>query len=300
MIQTSQGISSNKGVENIIKYVSKDNAIIFTNNIMSNPDDIDGMTQEILDNAKYLENSRGKNLIQSVTLSLPPDGITPKEQQIEILKNLIDVNEQNRDLKNHLGVIAIHNDTDHCHAHCIYSSNELFGTKRKRVDKKTFLNQQQYLENYRNNHYPNLIQTNHYSQKLEKRMKLAESRMKHLRKAITQKDQIKSKLDIAMSKTNKIDFQKYLKSQNLIVYKRGVKTVGVRDMDKKRNYRMDTLEKGLKDKYIAFEKNINLKLESELKQKASQKQILIKQKQAQERANKIQQTKPKKGRGRGI
>ncbi|RLA83278.1 MAG: hypothetical protein DRG78_04880 [Epsilonproteobacteria bacterium] len=299
MIQSNQGISSTKGVKNIVKYISKDNALLYTNNIMSQPDDIEGMTQEILDNTKPLKNSRGKNLVISVTLSLPPDGITPKEQQIQILKNLIDVNEQNRDLKNHLAVIAIHsNDTAQCHAHCVYSANEQFGTKRKRVDKKTFLKQQQALENYRNTNFPYLKKTNHYSQTLEKRISINEGRMKHLRKAITQKDQIKSKIEIAMSKTNKVDFQKYLKSQNLIIYKRG-KIVGIRDIDKKRNYRMETVNKGLQAKYIAFEKKINLKLDTQLKQKVT-KQKAIQQQKAQERANKIQQTKSNKGRGRGI
>jgi hypothetical protein len=292
-MQSNQGISSSKGVKNIVKYISKENALIYTNNIMSNNDDIDGITNEILENAKYLDNARGKNLVTSVILSLPPDGLTPKEQQIQILKNLIDINEQNRDLKNHLAVIAIHSeDTAHCHAHCVYSSNEQFGTKRKRVDKKTFLKQQQALENYRNTNYPYLQKTNHYSQTLEKRISINEGRMKHLRKAITQKDQIKSKIEIAMTKTNKVDFQKYLKSQNLVIYKRG-KTIGVRDMDKKRNYRMETVNKGLQSKYIAFEKKIDLKLDTQLKQKAT-KQKAVQQQQAQERA------KSKKGRGRGI
>ena len=126
--------------------------------------------------------------------------------------------------------------------------------------------------------------------------------MKHLRKAITQKDQIKSKIEIAMTKTNKVDFQKYLKSQNLVIYKRGKKTVGIRHMTEKRNYRLDTLEKGLKDKYLTFEKKLNLKIEVAKKQAINQKAIQTKnqQQQAQERANKIQQIKSKKGRGRGI
>lgn len=31
MIQAYQGISSTKGVKNIVKYISKDNALIYTN-----------------------------------------------------------------------------------------------------------------------------------------------------------------------------------------------------------------------------------------------------------------------------
>jgi DNA-dependent RNA polymerase auxiliary subunit epsilon len=127
-----------------------------------------------------------------------------------------------------------------------------------------------------------LPKTNHYSQVLDRRIKLAEGRMKYLRKAITKKDELKSRIQIALTKSTQQEFRKYLKENNLILYKRGAKTIGVRDIVQKRNYRLNTIEKGLRDKYVAYEKNL------------TQKQSL-KRKQ-QEQSNKKQQIQQKRGR----
>lgn len=286
MIITSQGISSSTGVKRSINYITRDGALTFTQNMLANPNNSQEMTQEILENMKYLEHSRGKNLIFSETLSMPIDHNISKEKQTEILKDLVAEHTRNRQLQNHLGVFSIHTDKNHTHVHCIYSANELLGTKRARMSKKDFLKAQQNLENYRNKNYPQLKQTNHYSKLLEKRVSLAEGRMKHLRKAITKKEIIVQKFKTAMTKKTNQEFHSYLKEKNLALYVRGKKTIGLRDLNDKRNYRLNTLEKNLKNKYVNYQKSLSKT------QAMQQKQALNKPIYKQPTLPKVQKVQP--------
>lgn len=259
MIAISQGISSTEGVKRSLRYVSRDGAITFTSNLLSQANDIDAIEQEYLDNLQYLNiNARGKNLIFSETLSLPIDVNMDRDKQIKILKELIFVHTNNRELQDHLGFFAIHNDQKHLHAHCIYSANERMGVKRHRVSKKEFLNSQRALENYRNKNYPQLKQTHHYSNKLERRIKLSESRIRHLRKTITKKEIVLRKLKKSMCKSNQAEFHASLKEQDLVLYERGKKTIGLHDLKEGRNYRLNTLQKNLTEEYLAYKKSLQV------------------------------------------
>lgn len=257
MIAISQGISNTAGVKRSLRYVSRDGAITFTKNLISQANDIDSVEQEYLENIRFLDNSRGRNLIFSETLSMPIDNNMPREAQIKVLKELTTVHTNNRQLQDHLGYFTIHDDKSHLHCHCIYSSNSYMGNKRHRVSKAEFLNSQRSLENYRNKTYPQLKPSNHYSKKLEKRIKIAEGRMKHLRKAITKKQVILDKLNIAMTKTSSADFHSSLKQQDLVLYIRGKKTIGLHDLNDKKNYRLNTLQKGMREKYLTFQKSLD-------------------------------------------
>lgn len=257
MIIQSKGIKSTSSMGARLKYISKDDALVYTRNTFSYHDDVDGLENEFIQNAKYLEGARGSNVGFSETLSMPIAENISKDEQIQALKSLVDEHIKLRGFKDHLAVIAIHADTKHTHAHCLFSSNSLFGTQRHRVSRKEFKKSQITLEEFRNSNFKNLPKTNHYSkQRLEKRINNAEGKMRFLRKAITDKQKLTSTFKHALTKTTKKEFQSYLKSKNLIVYKRGAKTIGLRDTSKKRNYRLETLEKGLRDKYLAYEKKL--------------------------------------------
>ena len=291
MINTFQGIKSAAGVSGRLKYINKPDALVYTKNMFSFADDIDGLNQEFTENAKYLEGVRGKNLAFSEILSLPQSNNVSKEEEVQALKTLVDEHIRLRGLESHLAVIAIHNDSRQTHAHCLFSSNPLFGTHRHRVSNKEFLQSQQKLEQIRNKKFPHFTPTNHYSKKLEKRIKLAEGKMKYLRGALTEKQKINATFKHALTKQTKKEFQTYLKSKNLIVYKRGAKTIGLRDLSKRKNYRLETLEKGLRAKFLGYEKTLNIK---QKKQKIIQKPKPIKKTPHQEQ----QLKKGGKGRGR--
>jgi len=291
MINTYQGIKSAAGVSGRLKYINKHDALVYTKNMFSLADDIDGLNNEFIENAKYLDGARGKNLAFSEILSLPPSNNVSKEEEVQALKNLVDEHIRLRGLENHLAVIAIHTDANQTHAHCLFSSNALFGTHRHRVSNKAFLHSQQELERIRNEKFPHFTQTNHYSKKLERRIKLAEGKMKYLRGAITQKQKLTATFKYALTKQTKKKFQTFLKSKNLIIYKRGVKTIGVRDLSKKKNYRLETLEKGLRAKYLSYEKKLNI---TQRKQQNIQKSKQVKKIPSQE----LQLKKGGQGRGR--
>lgn len=267
MIIQSKGIKSISSMGARLKYINKDDALVYTKNTFSYPEDIEGLENEFKQNAKYLEGSRGENTGFSETLSMPIAENISKDEQVQALKSLVNQHITLRGLENHLAVIAIHTDSKHTHAHCLFSSNSLFGTQRHRVSRKAFKKSQVALEEFRNTNFKNFPKTNHYSQKkLEKRIKNAEGKMRYLRKAITDKQKITSTFKHALTKTTKKEFQTYLKTKNLIVYKRGIKTIGLRDTSKKKNYRLETLEIGLRDKYLSYEKKLNSKLTKQIKQ----------------------------------
>jgi len=266
MIIQSKGIKSTSSMGARLKYINKNDALMYTKNLFSYPDDIEGLDNEFIQNAKYLEGARGKNIAYSEMISLPATQNISREDQVENLKVLVDKHLELRGLQNNLAVIAIHLDNKNVHSHILVSSNSLFGTQRNRVTKAAFKQSQISLEEFRNNNFKNLPKTNHYSkQKLEKRIKNAEGKMRFLRKAITDKQKITSTFKHALTKTTKKEFQAYLKTKNLIVYKRGVKTIGLRDTSKKKNYRLETLEKGLRDKYLSYEKKLNINFTKRIK-----------------------------------
>ena len=311
MIKISQGVSNSSSLMGRAKYFAKDTAILLTDNIMCDPNDLDGIVQEFMNNYQNIDNDRGKNIAHSITLSLPVDGTISKDQQIEILKNLIDQDVKLNKVEDNLRFIAIHNDQAHTHAHILQSSSALFAKKRNTVIKKSVFNERRkQLEVYKNYTYPQLKQTYHYQQqkKLQKKITLAESRITHMRKTLSTKQQITNKIKTALSKSNKQEFYKYLKTNSLVVYKRG-KNIGVRDLTGKgRNYRLNTLDTNLQDRYIAFEKKLNIKLQQEARVRTKQIEIDNK-KRAEEKAKKIVQEKVKNqqiqqqkkgGRGRGL
>jgi len=292
MIITSQGIKNTSSISGRLKYINKDDAFVYTKNMFSYADDIDGLTHEFIENYQYIEHARGNNVLLSETLSMPITNHVSKDEQVQALKVLVDQHIQLRGLENNLAVISIHIDAAHTHAHCLISSNSLFGTQRHRVSRKEFKTSQIQLEQYRNSNFPNLPKTNHYSQKkLDKRIKMAEGKMRYLRKAITDKQKLTSTFKHALTKQTKQEFQVFLKSKNLIVYKRGVKTIGIRDISTKKNYRLETLEKGLRDQYLVYEKKLNIKLTKQIKQTQEKEKPKPVQKKEQTIAKELQTKK---------
>ncbi|MDQ7067711.1 MAG: relaxase/mobilization nuclease domain-containing protein [Sulfurimonas sp.] len=287
MIIQSKGIKNTSSMGARLNYINKNDALVYTKHMFSYHDDIEGLENEFIQNAKYLEGARGSNIGFSETLSMPISENISKEEQVEALKVLIDEHITLRGFENHPAVIAIHTDAKHTHAHCLFSSNALFGTQRHRVSRKTFKKSQVALEEFRNKTFKHFPKTNHYSQnKLEKHIKNAEGKMRYLRKAITDKQKITSTFKHALTKTTKKEFQEYLKNKNLIVYKRGAKTIGLRDTAKKKVYRLNTLQPGLRETYLAYEKKLNIKLSKQIKQtqeKVKPKPVLKKSKQSQKK-----------------
>lgn len=242
----------------LVSYLLKDTANTFTWNMYSNKNNKQEIIREFMENAKYLKNSRGKVYLYHEVISLKSENLDNKLSQ-SILYDLASKYISLR-AKNHLVFASIHLDTNNPHIHLAISSNEVNGAKRKRLSKKEFSYIQKQIEEYKNEKYLNLENSNIYGkEKIKSKAKQNEQELKHKRKKVSQKDTIKQDLEQIFSTSHsKTNLQNSLKLKKYNLYQRG-KTIGVIFEDRK--YRLKTL--GLDSLYISTLK----KLESnELKQ----------------------------------
>lgn len=197
--------------------------------------------KEFLENAKHIQNSRGKVYMYHEIISIDKKLANEKEILFDLAIKYTELR-----AKNHLVYSIVHNNTKNPHIHLIISSNEIQNNKRKRLSKKEFKNIQKELEAYKNEKYKELSNSNIYdNRKDNSKQKRREQEMKHKRKKITKKEQIKKDLEhIFSNATSKIYLINALKSKNYEIYNRA-SIIGVKYQNKK--YRLKTL--GLEANY---------------------------------------------------
>lgn len=242
----------------LVNYLCKEKSKTFTWNMYSSKDNKQKIIREFMENAKYLKNSRGKVYLYHEVISLKNENLDNKLSQ-KILQDLANEYISLR-AKNHLVFASIHFDTKNPHIHLAISSNEVCGTKRKRLSKKEFSNIQAYIESYKNEKYKSLENSKIYGKsKVNSKEKQAEQELKKRRNKSSIKDMIKRDLSEIFSFANtKTNLQNALKLKHYELYQRG-KTNGIIFEDKK--YRLKTL--GLDEIYENSLKKIE---EYELKQ----------------------------------
>jgi hypothetical protein len=197
-----------------------------------------GVVKEFMENAKLLKNSRGKVYLYHEVISLENVSLDEKLSQ-EILFDLANKYVGER-AKNHLVFGSIHRDTSHPHIHLIISANEMGENKRVRLSKSEFATIQANLEAYKNEKYKELEASHIYDKRKDRtKSKQSEQEIKHKRKKLPLKEQIKNDLShIFSTATSHTYLQNALKNKGFELYQRGA-TVGVIFEGKK--YRLKTL-----------------------------------------------------------
>ena len=259
---------SSKSFASLYDYFCKNDDVYLRGfNLFSCADNREEVIKEFLENSEYLKNSRGKNYLYHEIISLKKNNLSIKEQKV-ILEDLAFKYLSLR-AENHLGLMALHSDKGHIHIHLMISSNRILENKRTRLSKKKFHDIQQILERYTNQTYPQIEPTSHYlrDKDLEKDKRI-EQELKHKRKKLTTREQLKKILKDSFEKANSFNYLKnHFKDLNIEFYTRG-KTTGVIYEGKK--YRLKTL--ALEDLYFKTLKRLDKKEERELKRSKSKAQ----------------------------
>lgn len=202
------------------------------------------LVNEFMDNTKHLSKSRGKVYLYHEVISLENTTLDLEKSQ----NILFDLASKYINLRasNHLIYWTIHNDTNNPHIHLVISSNEIEWNKRVRLSKKVFWLIQEELENYKNEHYKELEQSNIYNKsKIHSKSKRIEQEIKHKRKKVPKKELIKEELNQIFARSQSIKaLENTLKLSNYKLYENG-STLWVIYEDKK--YRLKTL--GLEKEY---------------------------------------------------
>ena len=225
----------------LLDYLHKEETLErFSHNLYADINNNPKLSHEFMENAKYIQNSRGKVYLYHEVISLESSHLN--KQQIQ--KILSDLSREYLSLRadKHLAFGAIHLDSNNPHIHLMISANEIEGNKRIRLSKEEFATIQMKLEAYKNRHYDRELGiTGRYTpQKDRSKSKQKEQEMKHKRNKKTIKDRVKEDLQTIFEKSlSKQALEKALKAKGYELYTRG-NTTGVIHEGKK--YRLKTLE----------------------------------------------------------
>lgn len=243
-----------KSFSQLYDYLKRDkNSFSFVRNMYSNPQNRKELIKEFYQNAKHIENSRGKVFMYHELLSLEKNDL-PLEKQKEILYDLAMKYLELR-ASEQLSLGVIHQDKEHIHIHLMISANKCMDNKRVRLSKKEFSNIQKNLELYKNQKYLELNESKLYQSKKDiSKSKKNEQEIKYKRKETTMKDKLKEFFaELFEKSTSRLHFENQLKNLGYELYEKG-NTIGV--SYKNKNYRLKTLsvEKKFKDMFKRFEK----------------------------------------------
>lgn len=236
----SKSLSRNKkSFEALYNYLTRDKeSILNTFNLYADPRDREAVIKEFMENSEYLNRARGKNYLYHEILSLPQNDLS-LERQKQILNELSQKYLSLR-AENHLAFSSLHHDKEHTHMHLMISANEFLGNKRVRLSKKEFGMIQKELEVYKNEFYPELMQTKHYQKAKDfSKSRNKEQELKKRTKRQTKREILKEKLQTLFSRaSSKEELEKLLSENEMNLYKRG-RTTGVKFEGK--SYRFKTL-----------------------------------------------------------
>jgi len=245
MIQKSMS-RKDKSFSQLIQYFEKEQVIDrFSWNLYSNIKNKEELVKEFMQNASYLDQSRGTLFMYHEVLALQENKLSIKRQK-EILRELTKQYVQKR-ANEHLVYGVIHNDTKHLHMHLMISSNKIAQNKRVRLSKKEFAQIQKEVELYKNQVFKNELKQTHFytQQKTQTREKVQEQEIKYRRKKQTKKEWIKEQLEQNFYRSfSQSALENSLKEQGFELYQKG-NTQGISFENK--NYRLKTL--GLEQEY---------------------------------------------------
>jgi hypothetical protein len=223
---------ANKSFKSLYEYMSKDKSEMHAHNLYSNAMDKEAVIKEFMENAKELDNARGKNYLYHEIISLEKDLNLSDKRKKEIL---LDLSKEyiNKRAKDHLVISAVHTDKEHTHIHLMISANKVASKRRERVSKHMFNRFQRETEDYKNSKYP-FLSTEFYKQAYQ------EANKEPL------KDRVKKRLAELFKSETQREFVKGLEQENIKLKKRG-KNISV-EMEG-RTFRLKTLGKELDTAY---------------------------------------------------
>lgn len=244
---------SSKSFKQLINYLTKEKSIKHNWNMFANANNKKELVNEFMENAFHILKSRWKVFLYHEVISLENTKLDlDKSQTI-----LFDLASKYIELRanNHLVYWTIHNDTNNPHIHLVISSNELEWNKRVRLSKKEFSLIQEELENYKNEKYKELEQSNIYTKDKEQtKSKRVEQEIQHKRKRTPKKELIKEELSKMFSRSQSIKaLENALKWSNFELYENG-STLWVTYEDKKYRFKTLDLEKEYKQTLLNIKK----------------------------------------------
>jgi len=236
----------NTSFAQLIKYFEKEQVNSrFSWNLYSCMNDRDSIIKEFESNSKYLKNARGKVYLYHEVLSLEKNNLSIKKQQ-EILQDLSKKYITQR-ANESLVYGVIHNDTDNLHMHLMISSNKISSNKRERLSKKEFKTIQHILEEYKNEYYKELNQTNFYEQK------------QYIKSRQSKKEFVKENLENIFKRSlSKVS----LKNKGFIIKQKGQNFVVEYE---NKTYRLKTL-----DLDIQYKQTLSIHIKTELRKEKRQ------------------------------
>lgn len=233
-----------KSFSQLYDYLTRDtSSFTFSRNTFNNSQNKKEFVNEFYNNARHLQEARGKVYMYHEVLSLEANKLS-HERQKEILQDLAQKYLLGR-ANNHLAFGVIHEEKNNMHVHLMISANEIEGERRIRLSKKEFSQIQKELENYKNQKYKELNQSSLYQDKKDlSKDKQKEQELKN-RGTKSIRDIIKEELEKTFKNaTSSTYLENHLNSLGYKIYTRG-KTQGIKFNWK--NYRFKTL--GLEVKY---------------------------------------------------
>jgi len=239
----------------------------FSHNLYSSITNKKAFLQEFYDNAEFLQNSRGSNILYHEILSLPKNELS-KQREKEILLNLAHHYIELR-ANNHLTMAVMHDDKEHLHVHLMISANEIESHTRKRLSKAQFASMQKMMEDYKNQTYPEIQSTLYQQEKQPQNSKRQEQEMKQHKGKKSQKERLTESLRHIMKHSHdKRQFESALKENGYSFYARG-KTIGISHNGVK--YRFKTL--GLLESYEVMLKHFEYQKEAQKQREAKRQKV---------------------------
>ncbi len=231
---------SSKSFRQLMNYLDKEDSLNrFSWNMYADAYSNRELIKEFMENAKYLDKSRGRVYLYHEVLSLENvalDSQRASELLYDLANSYVD-----RRAKNQMVFAVVHQDSNNPHLHLVISANEVSGNKRVRLSKKELSSIQASLETYKNRHYASELGESYRYGKAKDRSKSTrkEQEMKSHRETLSQKEQIKADLeDIFIRATTRKAMENALRFKSYRLYSKGNSTGVIYDSKK---YRLKTL-----------------------------------------------------------
>jgi hypothetical protein len=200
----------------------------------------EGITQEFEHNAEFFKKRKDSVYMYHEIISITHSPQLSNTEHKDILRNIVGEYIRAR-ANNNLVYGVLHQEKDNFHYHLLISSNELENTKKHRLSKKEFSTIKKELEIMVVSTYPELQQGLVINQPAQENIShKAYATQKRTGKP-NQRETLKNMLQGIFDTTDtKQNFFEKLAQEQLEIYVRG-KTVGIKDQNTGRKYRLSTL-----------------------------------------------------------
>ena len=201
------------------------------------------IVKEYGENYKNLKRKTNSNALYHEIISLKYQNNLTREEQREILKDLM---QQYTNLRANYNMVygVIHEQHKQIHCHLMISSNELSNNKNKRLSKAEFEEIKTNLLNHAKTNYPKLEHTTHPKRRSRAKARKIDNETQFKKRTGKKSDRelMKERLQSVFAKSkNPHEFASNLRDEKIQIYQRG-KIFGFQNEITGRKYRLKTLE----------------------------------------------------------